>query len=104
MIAGPEFGELEGHLFVIVKALYGLKSSGLRWHERFAAVLDEMGFKPCIAEPDIWMRDQGDHYEYIAVYCDDFTIASRDPKAITDKLRNVHKFKLKGTGELNYLL
>ena len=105
VIAGPEFGdELEGHLFVIVKALYGLKSSGLRWHERFAAVLDSMGFKPCIAEPDIWMRDQGDHYEYIAVYCDDLTIASRDPEAITDELTNIHKFKLKGSGELHYLL
>jgi len=104
VIAGPEFGDLEGHLFVIVKALYGLKSSGLRWHERFAAVLTKMDFKPCIAEPDIWMRAQDDHYEYIAVYSDDLTIASKHPKAITDELENVHKFKLKGTGELNYLL
>ena len=27
-VAGPEFGELQGHLLVIVKALYGLRSSG----------------------------------------------------------------------------
>ena len=26
--AGPEFGELEGHLLIIYKALYGLKTSG----------------------------------------------------------------------------
>jgi hypothetical protein len=33
VIAGPEFGkELEGHLLVIVRALYSLKTSGLRWH------------------------------------------------------------------------
>jgi hypothetical protein len=32
--AGPEFGEYEGHTFVIVKALYGLRSSGTRWHDR----------------------------------------------------------------------
>ena len=31
--AGPEFGELEGHTLVIFKALYGLRTSGLRWHE-----------------------------------------------------------------------
>ena len=31
-IAGPEFGEKEGHIFVINKALYGLKTSGKRWH------------------------------------------------------------------------
>ena len=28
--AGPEFGELKGHYLLIVKALYGLKSSRLR--------------------------------------------------------------------------
>ena len=46
------------------------------------------------------MRDCGDHYEYIAVYCDDLTIASKDPEAISKTLIDVHKFKLKGTGEL----
>ncbi len=29
-IAGPDFGELEGHIFVIRKALYGLKTSSVR--------------------------------------------------------------------------
>ena len=31
IVAGPEFEELEGHILVIYEALYGLKSSGLRW-------------------------------------------------------------------------
>jgi hypothetical protein len=35
IIAGGEFGKLASHLLVIIKALYGLKSSGLRWLERF---------------------------------------------------------------------
>ena len=39
IIAGPEFGELEGHMLIIYKALYGLRSSGLRWHEWFADCL-----------------------------------------------------------------
>jgi hypothetical protein len=30
IIAGPEFGELEGHILIIRKALYGLRSSGQR--------------------------------------------------------------------------
>lgn len=46
IIGGPEFGELEGHVLLIVKALYGLRSSGLRWHERFADSLRDMEFKP----------------------------------------------------------
>ena len=46
IIAGPEFGPLRGHTLIIHKALYGLKSSGLRWHERFADVLRSMDFVP----------------------------------------------------------
>ena len=102
VIAGPEFGELNGHIFVIRKALYGLKTSSIRWHERFSDVLRGMGFVPSLAEPDIWMRDRGDHYEYIATYVDDLTIASRDPLSIIDDLEAL--FKLKGTGEIDVLL
>jgi hypothetical protein len=39
IVAGPEFGDLEGHMLGIYKALYGLRSSGLHWHERFSACL-----------------------------------------------------------------
>ena len=46
IIAGPEFGELAGHTLIIVKALYGLRTSGARYHEKFAATLVDMGFKP----------------------------------------------------------
>jgi hypothetical protein len=63
-----------------------------------------MGFFPCKAEPDIWMRHVDDHYEYIAMYVDDLAISSKDPKAITDNLMNKYNFKLKGTGEIEYHL
>ena len=33
IIAGPEFGTRQGHLLIIYKALYGLRSSGARWHD-----------------------------------------------------------------------
>jgi hypothetical protein len=102
--AGPEFGEREGHLMKVVKALYGLKTSGARWHDRLADVLREMGFFPSRADADIWMRAQADHYEYIAVYVDDLAVASKDPGKITNELIEKHKFKLKGTGEITYHL
>jgi hypothetical protein len=44
IIAGSEFGELEGHTLIIDKALYGLRTSSARWHERFADCLRNMGF------------------------------------------------------------
>ena len=39
IIAGSEFGKKEGHILLIHKALYGLRSSGARWWERFSEVL-----------------------------------------------------------------
>ena len=104
-VAGPEFGEKEGHTFIILKAQYGLKSSGARWHDRLFDVLTSMGFTPSKAEGDIWMRAMDGHYEYIAVYVDDLMIASKDPKSITDSLMaEPHNFKLKGTGPMSFHL
>jgi hypothetical protein len=104
IVAGPEFGELAGHTLIIRKALYGLKSSGLRWHERLSDVLRGMGFVPSKAERDIWMRDMGDHWEYIGVYVDDLIIASKDAEAIVNFLMDNHAFKLKGTGPVSFHL
>jgi hypothetical protein len=103
-VAGPEFGDLEGHLLVIIKALYGLRSSGARWHDRLFDALSEMGFTPSKADPDIWMRARGDHYEYVAVYVDDLLIASKNPHDITEWLEKRNLFKLKGTGPISFHL
>jgi Reverse transcriptase (RNA-dependent DNA polymerase) len=83
IIGGPEFGDLAGHTLLIYKALYGLRSSGLCWHQHFVDVLWTMGFVQSRAESDIWMRENNDLYEYIAVYVDDLLIAARDPGEIT---------------------
>jgi hypothetical protein len=78
IIAGAEFGDLQGHVLLIHKALYGFRTSGKRWHERLADCLRGLGFQPCIAEPDIWLRPAQDCYEYIGVYVDDLA------KSLTD--------------------
>jgi Reverse transcriptase (RNA-dependent DNA polymerase) len=104
IVGGPEFGALEGHTLVIVKALYGLRSSGLCWHQRFADVMRAMGFFQCRSDNDIWMRSCGDHYEYVAVYVDDLLIASKSPEGIINILQADHGFKLKGVGLLTYHL
>eukprot|EP00985_Skeletonema_marinoi_P030638 scaffold33004_cov81-Skeletonema_marinoi.AAC.2 len=83
-----------------------------------------MGFFPCVAEPDIWMRAMNvdgtvmsdedlkkeqpaftyegvsrpifdGYYEYIASYVDDLTIGSRDPDSILQYLQVRAKFKLR---------
>jgi hypothetical protein len=104
IVAGPEFGQLEGHYLIIVKALYGLHTSGLCWHECFADCLCNEGFSPCKAEPDIWMRLNGDLYEYVATYVDDLCLGMLDPKSFTDTLQKKYNSKLKGTGPIDFHL
>jgi len=106
IIAGSEFGELEGHILVIEKALYGLRSSGKRWHERFADCLRDLGFTPCKVEPDLWIRPSHDKscYEMVAVYVDDLAFGVKDPKAFLAVLTEKYKFKLKGSGPISFHL
>jgi hypothetical protein len=50
--AGEEFGELAGHTLMIVKALYGLRSSGKRFNERISDTLRDIGFWPSFADSE----------------------------------------------------
>ena len=104
-IAGPEFGPLQGHTMKIIKALYGLCSSGLRFHERLSTVLQDFGFTRSYADPDVWMREGKHSYEYIVVYVDDLIVAMMDPKLFFDQLQAPPvNFKLKGVAPANYHL
>jgi hypothetical protein len=83
---------------IIVRALYGLKSSGAAWHEHFAKTLYDMNFKPSYADPDVWMRaavkpNGFKYYEYILVYVDDLLILSHQPKAIVSVLKSIYLLK-----------
>jgi hypothetical protein len=44
VVAGPKFGDQQGNVMVIVKALHGLRTSGARFHEKFADALLAMQF------------------------------------------------------------
>ena len=104
IIAGHEFGPLEGHTLIINKALYGLHSSGLRWHEHLADSLRIMGFSTTKAENDIWIKQNGNHYEYIASYVDDLCIVTQHPKLIINHLEKVVQNKLKQISPIKYHL
>ena len=104
IIAGPEFKRLQGHILIIDKALYGLRSSGARWHDRLSDSLRSEGFTSCRAEPDIWLRQNGEIYEYVAVYVDDLAFALKDPQTFVDALKSKHNYKIKGAGPLEFHL
>ena len=103
-IADDYFRDRKGHTLIVRRALYGLKLSGKMWSEYSGDIFQSMGFKLTKTQDDIWIRDNGDHYEYIARYVDDLAIISKRPQLIIDTLKNDHGFKLKGVGPLEFHL
>jgi Reverse transcriptase (RNA-dependent DNA polymerase) len=80
-IAVPEFGLDEGSVMIIVRALYGLKSSGAVFWSMLADRLYEIGYRPMRGDPDVWLRpaitnDGTNVYEYVLVYVDDIFCVS----------------------------
>lgn len=103
-IAGPEFGEKQGMIVVIRKALYGLATSAAAFRSALGDNLRDMGFSPTRFDNDVWIRkaEEGDHYEYICTHVDDFCIFSRKPQPIMDAIQKI--YTVKDIGPPNYYL
>ena len=99
IIAGAEFGSDAGRPAKIVRALYGLRSSGKMFREFFAKTLrEELSFVPCKADPDVWMRKATKsnglkYWEYILVYVDDVLVISEHPDRIMDGIAGAFTIK-----------
>jgi len=100
--AGPEFGEDEGKTLIIEKGLYGLRGSSYTWHEVLADYLRTLGWRPSYADSDLWIKDCGTHYEYLATWVDDVLHWSKEPMKLIKQLEE--RFSLKGTGVPEYYL
>jgi hypothetical protein len=94
--AGTEFGvEIQGQYVKIVRAFYGLKSSGAAWRAHLANTLQSMGFTSSLADPDVWFRaavkpNGFEYYEYILAHVDDILAISHDPEKILLKLADFY--------------
>ena len=57
IILGPEWGpDWEGKEAIIVQALYGIKLAGTSFHAHFAGCMNDIRYKSCLADPDVWLR------------------------------------------------
>ena len=93
-VAGIECGpELHGKVCVLVRALYGLKSSGAAWRNMFSTFIQQhLGFTPTHADPDVYIRKNHTdvnqaYYEFLRVYVDDCLVVRHDPASVMKKYR-----------------
>jgi Reverse transcriptase (RNA-dependent DNA polymerase) len=109
-ICGPEFGpELQGRITVIVKALYGLKTSAFAWRSHLAETLQELGYFSCVANNDVGMRPAVKPngfkcYEYVLDYTDDILSISHKPLDVLTKLDQHYILKSGSVGPLTQYL
>jgi hypothetical protein len=97
-IAGKEFGSRAGERVVIVRALYGLKSAGAAWRAHLASSLTTLGYKSCLADPDVWLQeatksDGTPYYEYLIVYVDDILAFSLAPQETMKAIAELYRLK-----------
>lgn len=104
-ICGLEFGtEFYGRVAVIVKALYGLKTSAFAWREHLSETIRiSMEFSPCLADCDVWLRpavktDGSPYYEYMLVYTDDLLVLSEKPQDILNAMDQHYLLKAGSIG------
>lgn len=94
-----EFGQAYlGCYAIITRALYGLKSSSAAWRNTLAGTLGNLGFKPTLADPDVWIRPasklNGEHYyEYLFVYVDDILVLSEKPEIVMQGISKAYCLK-----------
>ena len=96
--AGLEFGSDKGRPAKIVRALYGLKSSGARFRDHLAGTLRQLGFISCKADPDVWLRpavktDGTKYYEYVLCYVDDILCQSQRPDLVMKSVSGTYTLK-----------
>jgi hypothetical protein len=93
-VAGPEFGSRQGQVVKVVRALYGLKSSGAAWRNYLQrSILEDLQFEPTIADPDVYRKRSRkpsgmEYWELLLVYVDDILIISHEPNTHLDKLQH----------------
>ena len=95
---GLECGEDKGKVCVIVRSLYGLKSAGAAFRAALAQILQDLGYKSSLADPDVWMREAvktngHKYYEMLFVYVDDILALSHQAKESIQEITNFFKAK-----------
>ena len=89
--SGNKCVEDKGKLLIVVRALYGIKSTVLSWHAALAQVLKNLDSVSTLADPDVWIQesvrvDGFKYHEMIFVYIDDILAVSHKAKDVIKEI------------------
>jgi hypothetical protein len=101
--AGPEWGSRQGQRMLVVRALYGAKSSGRDFRNHLQSCMNTMEFERCESDHDVWRKaaitdDGTEYYEYILLYVDDCLVVSHRASDILTELNGFFTLKKSSIG------
>ncbi|KAL7290151.1 hypothetical protein TKK_0015865 [Trichogramma kaykai] len=86
------------------KAIYGLRQSGRRWHEKINNALMKLGLRPTESDPCLYV-DSRDKFTFVLLYVDDILFASNNESRVREIKKNLaREFNLKDMGLATYCL
>jgi hypothetical protein len=101
----PGFGAPSGTVLRLLKAVYGTKQGGRVWYENIRSRLFSMGYTNTQADHAVFTRFADPHLSIIALYVDDITMASTDPREIErDKVLLKQHYEMTDLGDLTWIL
>ena len=80
--------------------LYKLKSAGASFCNHLADCMTHLGFKPCLADLDLWMlalvrpSDGHEYYAYVLIYVDSVLVIHHVAEEILQRTDKYFKMKL----------
>ena len=108
-VVGTDFGSEKGKVMLLVRALFGLNSSGAAWRQMLAQTLRDIGYVSSKADPDVWLKAKTkpygtEYYAYIIVYVDNVLHLHHDPDTFMKLLVEVYRLNDGSVGEPNRYL
>jgi hypothetical protein len=96
---------MENKVWLLKKAIYGLKQASKTWYDKCKSVLENLGFKNLPTEPCIYVRGSNASLCVLAVYVDDILVFYRDDQIMTKFVEELGKcFDIRNLGEARSVL
>jgi len=83
--SGFIFAESSSLVCKLHKSLYGLKQTSRAWYDKIDAYFLNNGFKRCISDPNLYVKNFGDNFLIIVLYVDDLITTGSQLVLIQDK-------------------
>ena len=74
----------ENKVYKLKKAIYGLKQASHAWNKQADKSLKSLGFKRCLSDSGIYIREQQENITVCVIYVDDILFMGSSEKIISD--------------------